>query len=294
VTLLTHKNRMKPKSPKRTSTTTPPAVRKFFPWLYYAMERDLGNRFFTTQIHKTRDGLAALEASQLFLANGFIYGGSILNIPQAIRTFLGARTQENRIDFSTNDVVYIPTRPPLDDDAPAKNRARRRIQRSGTALEVDVFKRLRSVFKTCTRSTIALNDELRLGPTHPQDAPDFKALKFHQNIGGKIERLEGDVPRAPRVNNLSVGYLVTLPALQSSPFRIVCCFGAGGTETLWFHLLLKKSHSDLFARALSCPDIRVWIFPFVWPDTAPHWLVCDPSELRVPEPECGDVIEWSL
>ncbi len=309
VTLLTHKKRMKPKSPKRTRSTPPPAVRKFFPWLYYAMERDLGNRCFTTQIHKTRDGLAALEASQLFTANGFTYGGSILNVPQDIREELGEKAVEHKIPLSPGDLVYFPTRPPLDDDdPPPEGGARRCIRASGTDLEIQVFKRLRSVFKTCTRSRIDLRDELRFSPTSPKCAPDFKALQFRQNQGGEIEKLHGGEPKVPEgKNTLAVGYLVTLPPLQSSPFRIVCCFGAGGTETLWFHFLLKAARSgadaqalgcpgieDLFARALICPEIRVWMVPFVVPDCAPNWLSYPPGKLRLPKDQYRGIIEWSL
>src|SRR5882724_7855485 len=83
---------------------------KFFPFLYYTRERDLGDRQFTTQIHKIRDGLATLEASHLFLDSGYSYGGTILNIPKGVRDFLGPKARELTVPLSSSDVVFIPTR----------------------------------------------------------------------------------------------------------------------------------------------------------------------------------------
>ena len=56
--------------------------RKFYPMAYYLKERDLGPRRFETQIHKTRDGLALSELSQLLYEIGYDYGGTILNVPK--------------------------------------------------------------------------------------------------------------------------------------------------------------------------------------------------------------------
>lgn len=286
---------MKKPTAKDSTAKAPSKSARFFPWLYYAKEKDLGDRQFPTQIHKIRDGLAALEAAQLFHENGFIYGGSILNIPREVRDFLGPKAIELNVSLSSADVVFIPTRPPLDDGKQGERGSKPRkppIFKSGTSLEVSIMEKLRVAFKTCKRDEIILNDDLILDTAGPPNGEDYKAIKFQQYSGGTVESLFGQVRRASKENNLAVGYLVSISDVPPGGFRVVASFGAGGTETLWFNFLMRTAHREFFSQALSKRGVHVWMLPFLVPDWAPTLLTCNPGEFE-PKVECSRIIEWS-
>jgi len=272
----------------------PPKVGRFFPWLYYAKEKDLGKRWFPTQIHKIRDGLAVFEVAPLFNECGYVYGGSILNIPESIKNFLGTKVREVSVALSAADVVFIPTRPPLDDGKEAKrqSKSRKPIQKSGTALEIAIEEKLRSAFKTCRRDEIVLNDALVLKTAASPVGEEYRAIKFQQYNGGVVEQFVGENRRFPKDSNLAVGYLVSISGVSSFGFQVVASFSAGGTETLWFNFLLRTVHRKQFHEALNKQGVHIWMLPFLVPDWAPTFLTCNGGEL-VPTIECGTFVEWS-
>ena len=267
---------------------------RFFPWLYYAKDKDLGKRSFPTQIHKIRDGLAVLEAAQVLNECGYAYGGSILNIPQPIADFLGSKVRRISVALSPTDVVFIPTRPPLDDAGEVKQekKSRKPILKSGTELEASIVEKLRLALKLCRRDEIVLSDELLPNPANPPDAEEFRAIKFQQYNGGCVEQFLGERRRSPKERNLAVGYLVSASGVTPGDFRLVASFSAGGTETLWFNFLLRTSHREWLRKALNTKGVHVWMLPFLAPDWVPTLLTCSPGELE-PKVEYGKILEWS-
>jgi hypothetical protein len=266
---------------------------RFFPWLYYAKNKDLGKRSFSTQIHKIRDGLAVLEAAQVFNACGYMYGGSILNIPQPIKDFLGSKVRRISVSLSAMDVVFMPTRPPLDDVGEAKQakKSRKPILKSGTELEASIVENLRLAFKLCRRDEIVLADELSNIAKSPH-AEEYRAIKFQQYNGGCVEQFCGKSRRSPKERNLAVGYLVSVSGVAPGGFQLIASFGAGGTETLWFNFLLRTSHRQYLHQALKTQGVHVWMLPFLTPNWVPTLLTCLSGELE-PKVECGKILEWS-
>jgi len=249
---------------------------KFYPMVYYIKERDLAKRWFETQIHKTRDGLALVELGPLIYGAGYTYGGTILNVPEKFQQELVAegRLRENRHQIQSADMVLLATRPALDDDEADE----RPLLRSNYAVERAAFAALRRFFATCDRAEVILSKEVILEGRHEH----LRAVHFRQNQGGRIRFFDtptGEIE--PADPQLTVGYLVGVPNVTPTGVRLAAVFGMGGTETLWLCHLLRTRLADEFHQTLTTPDPRIRLIAFSVPDYAPFPLLeCDPEDLK--------------
>jgi hypothetical protein len=98
------------------------------------------------RLHELRDGEAFAEIQAALHKLGFTYGGLHLNYRvEPKRDVLPA--------YDPSDVVVLTTRPPLDDDL---GWDRKRIERSYTRLEQEIFRHVRPFFQACRRTVIQL------------------------------------------------------------------------------------------------------------------------------------------
>lgn len=272
--------------------------RRYFLMLYYQRLRDLGYqstsrpgpRPFHTQIHKVRDGLAAAEIASVLHSAGFHYGGAILNVPLGLRKSLDGAggAMSAPVGLRPNDLLWLPTRPPLDDDGAEAKRA---LNGSGTELERTVLGALRPFFAQCSRSDIVLESRL-VAKGAAGDVKRLRAVTFYQSKGGRVMKLNAmGRGQAPLEADLTLGYLASVPAVAPTGFRMLAAFGMGGTETLWLSHLLRCSYAGILADALKTVVPQLWVIPFLVPQAVPQpMLGCEPSALRprkeLTEPIC--------
>jgi hypothetical protein len=265
---------------------------KFYLSVYYQKEKDLGDRPFETQIHKIRDGLAIAELISVFYEAHYFFGGTILNIPKAVQDKLAPeRIKDETRQIGIGDIVLLPTRPALDDDA---SEIKRPIRRSESVFEENIFKSMRTFFQTCDRSQIILSPHLK-PDTNDERVQEFRVVSFYQTGGGRVQKLNAlRAPRSPAETRLTLGYLVSVPTVPPYGFRLLVAFGLGGTETLWFSHLLRLAYPQYLHQAIRSEELRMWMVPFLVPDYAPYpFLQADLSYLR-PKREYSNVISWSL
>lgn len=264
------------------SKSNPKFPSRYFAWLYFLKRKELGTRAFTSQIHRTRDGLAHLEISAFLAAKGISYAGAILNIPKYVQPTLANCGHRSALKLEPNDLVLLATRPPLDDPRPAGKgrRERRRVDRSETPLERELFSALLPFFARCDRGTIELADNLTCDNRF---AARFRKIKFQENQGGYVRQTKSWKHEEFKQGRLGVGYLVVVPPTRESRFRIIALFSSGGTETLWTALLVAREHRDLLERALLVEEPVLWQIPFLWPDIAPEFLCLPPGCLNHPK-----------
>ena len=161
------------------------------------------------------------------------------------------------------DLLVVPTRSPLSESDPEILPKRSGVRRSFLELEKEVFAGLASVFGHLDRERAILADGL------VKRAGAFGVIQFHQNTrnghtGGRVLRLgDGTEPRAA----IAVGYVATIPRLQSYPCRVLSVFGMGGFETLVLSYILRERLSNLMTDMLKTIARRIAVVTFAIPET---------------------------
>ena len=269
-----------------------PGERGFYLSLYYLKSKDLGLRPMETQIHKVRDALAILEVAPLLQGLGYVYRGAILNIPFGVRSRLDRISRLRAADppVGANDLIVQLTRPPLSEGG------KRQIAPSKCRVETAILDALGGHLERCTRSQVFLSQALApVNNVSEAVAAPFRSVEFFVSAGGRVKHFGflTSLPTPPADERLSIGYLLSVPAIGDSGARLLCGWGAGGTETLWFCHLLRTRYSRYVGEALASQEARMWTVPFLVPAYAPFpMLTCDPDEL-IPDPAIYPVIEWA-
>jgi hypothetical protein len=243
---------------------------RLYLFAYYQSLRDLrlDTRPMESQIHKVRDGLASGALFELLIAGGYRYGGTILNLPSQVATELDAsgKLRTTTENLRSSDLILLATRPPLDDKPEEGNK--RKLFRSGHALETDVLNSLRSVFQQCDRETIRLSDSIRL-----VENSWMREVHFYQSKGGTVRYFNvGGNRQSSRNKNLTVGYVTWIPRIKKGMPRLLAVFGSGGTETLLLSYLLRNDYKLFSAlrRMMSSKQARVLVCTFEVPPSIPY------------------------
>ena len=280
------------KQPRQRSTGVAASVpNRFFLSVYYVKAQDVGrNRPFETAIHKIRDGLAIAELVPALILEKYHYGGAVLNVPMAVQPALCKRGKFRATTLTppwcASDIVLLLTRPALDDPSVPMpgGRGPRRIDTSGSELELITYNALRRFFGTCTRSRVTLTSEVQFAS---RDAR-FRDIRFrvqaskHVRAAGAVDWFlpKGAKPQRPDFANLTVGYLAAIPSACTSSPRVLAVFGMGGTETLWLTRLLTTTLRAELQAAIRTPAPRLRLISFRVPSYAPFpWLHAEPDEL---------------
>ena len=189
--------------------------------------------------HRLRDGAMALRLGTSLTSACYEYGGLLLNFPSNANVAKTLRIAELPAMLSADDVVILPTRPPLDDVEEHKKKAPKRWHyRSHTDLESDVVLAMRPVFEVLSRKTVELTD----GVSKQLAKCDlgFRRVTFEVNNGVGIESLDQVSKRSAQSDKwreLTVGYFLTVPCAINNA-RLIAAFGIGGAATLrWSDVL---------------------------------------------------------
>jgi hypothetical protein len=160
--------------------------------------------------------------------------------------------------LSRNDLLVLPTRPPLHDKG--EGQPRRHLRPSGTAFEKAVHAPFHLFFRRCARNAVALAEEpaRRL----PTDKRNRRSTTYYQYTRNGLEvtwafykTLEGRKPPSARDRTTAV-FLIYVPALWKEGPALLSAFGMGANETLlWCHLLRTRM-ADLLVNVLASPAPR--------------------------------------
>ena len=150
--------------------------------------------------------------------------------------------------LGANDLLVLPTRPPLHDKG--EGQPRRHLRPSGTAFERAVHAPFHLFFRRCARNAVALAEEpaRRL----PNDKRNRRSTTYYQYTRNGLEvtwafykTLEGRKPPSSRDRATAV-FLAFVPALWKDGPALLSAFGMGANETLlWCHLLRTRMTSLL-------------------------------------------------
>lgn len=219
--------------------------------------------------HRFRDPYVLLNLGSVLRSAGFEYGTIVANVPQDMQTKGCKQLDFAEPSLGDTDLLVLPTRSPLSESDPETRPRRSGVRRSRLALEDDVFAGLRSVFGFLDRERAILANGLanRAGP--------FGEVQFHQNArnghtGGSVLRFgDGTEPQVAT----GVGYVATIPWLESNPCRLLTVFGMGGFETLVLSYILRDRLSTLMIDMLDSKTPRVAVVTFVIPKSVGFPLV---------------------
>jgi len=243
------------------------ANKRFFFFSYPTAPKTWRNRgrFSRLDTHRVRDGTMVLDLCPTLCAQGYSYGGTVPNPPPASKVF---PRQQSEFEFTSSDLLVLPTRPPLDDSG------RRGMTKSGTALEGCVHDSLRDFFSFLDRNQVTLSE--RLATVLNSDLEKYASIEFEVYGGGGVSSLCGAGHEVPETN-VTVAFLVGCPAIWRGGPRLLAAFGAGGLETLTWGWLLRERLSDLVNHALT---------------TDTNYLVM--ASFEVPKVNLGPIVHFDM
>jgi hypothetical protein len=197
-------------------------------------------------LHELRDGDAFAELAVKLVANGYQYGGLLLN-------YQGVDLSLETTGVRASDVIVLTTRPPLDDD-PETHRLF--IEKTGTDLERVILATISRYFEKCSRARIVLKEELssqlkqanRGDIIFTQYGPACYSELRSRSLKGK--RHPNPAYKGP---NKTAAFFVRTRIGERGP-GLIAAFSIDGPQTLvWCHLLRTRfSHlltSDRFVMA---------------------------------------------
>jgi hypothetical protein len=273
-------------------------MKTFYTPMYYVKSKDLGHRPLETQVHKIRDGLSIMHLASALNRLGYTFGGAILNVPKD-RTGT-TRLGDSPLCLDDPDVLILQaTRPPLHDHV---NEPKRHLERSGSDIETSILSAVARFFDSCDREFVRLKDFL---VPDSAEADEYRAVRYYQSKGGTINVLgcNSAYEREPDEARLTLGYLLSIPRHcfgdepgGNPPCRLVICWGMGGTETLYFSLLLGTgTYGPLLANAVHGSKPTLLTTPFLVPDSIPVPLLrVSLSDLKPKKAKNARVVTWTL
>jgi len=185
-------------------------------------------------LHRVRDGAAFAEIGAILQNVDYEYGGLLLNIPrirerrelQVGRSPSLPPHDADSQELAGDDILVLPTRPPLNDDPEYDKKP---VFRSDSSLEQEVFASLSKFFDWCDRRQVQLARKV-FEPL--KDQIDNRRLTFSQY----------GPPASEQLRRRTAGFLVFDPEMRPNGPAILCVFGMAGLETLtWAHWLRVKT-----------------------------------------------------
>ena len=204
------------------------------------------------QLHRVRDGAAFQELATIAFNTGYSYGDLLFNIPGNKSLKDSERDWEGLL--RPNDLLIMPTRPPLDDP---RDRTRSRLFRSGSWLEKTVMHELETrCFGKCSRKRVTL-----ARPLQEQLPPQYEGLgeiDFFQYEWPAYQTLLGDRKNPRRSSEgPTAGYLVFLKSIWKDGPDLLAAFGMSGTATLIWANLLRTQWESTVRQVLGRKDSAI-------------------------------------
>jgi hypothetical protein len=198
----------------------------------YAMN---GRRDRPTHFSQTRDPEAGMWLCSRLIAMGYTYRGVLLNYP----ALDGTGPDVDLTQFGPDDLIYITTRPPADDE---KHEERRGSKRSRTNLEEALFEGpIRKHFEDLARSQVALTPSTA---GISEEIGKRRFIVFRQHGGAAYEAYGPGAStwtRFKKSDRSTAAFLLYAEHAWEGGPAFLAAFGMGGTETLvWCYLLATR------------------------------------------------------
>jgi hypothetical protein len=191
-------------------------------------------------LHQVRDLTILMEISQILYQKGYSYEDVFLNYP---------RLKEKDgvpFDFKIDDLMVMPTRPPLSD---YRKIHRRVIYKTKHVLEEEMLNQMKTCFRTLSRQRITLHQNLAF--SLPDKYSNRGLISFYVNSSngnasaGYRQVSEYDIEKDwtdwSSISELpkSCAFLIFFTAGEKLP-KMLYVFGIGGQEGLVFARILKN------------------------------------------------------
>lgn len=235
----------------------------YYSVVYYRPYRELRDRTFISQLHKTRDGLVHLELSPILRKAGFSYAGTILNVPYTVRRDNAAAIRDSEIRTARGDLFVLGTRPPLEDN---DKLSRRTVDRSGLPIETRLLAETRKVFSICRRNAVVIQDFIEV-------CDEYRHVRFGEFNGAPVKSATSKGLPA-----FTLGYCVWLPAMNERNWHLLTIFGMGGTESVVFAHLLRTKFAKEMSGVLKSKCGRLIIVRFLLAKVVPCPLLAVSAE----------------
>jgi hypothetical protein len=186
---------------------------------------------------KIRDGAAFCELTAPLVELDYTFGQLIFNPPFHSQT--SPRLGPDCFRFiKPNDLIVLATRPPIDD---LHSGDKKRMLKSCTHLEEQIFTRCQRYFEICARSHIELSESV---------AAKFErgVMDFQQHKGARLKSyraLTGNRwTKIPKGTDLAIGFFLHTRTIPKYDCGLVVSFGMGGWETLVWNRLVRTRFPD--------------------------------------------------
>jgi len=190
---------------------------------------------------KIRDGAAFSEVAAPLAKLGYEYGEILWNPPFRPRKHkkLG---KEHYQFIKPDDLVVLTTRPPLSDHTHGD---KKKMLRSCTHLEDQVFKACKKFFRVCARSHVEIRKSI---------CGNFEKgyLEFHQHKGARLKYFRRadlhKMKKPQKGTHTAVCFFLRLNSIPEYGCGLVVSFGMGGWETLIWNRIVRSRYPDWFKR----------------------------------------------
>lgn len=191
---------------------------------------------------KIRDGAAFGELTAPLAKLGYEYGEMLWNPPYRPRKFK-KMGRENYDFVKPHDIVVLTTRPPLSDHTHGD---KKKMLRSCTHLEDQVFKACKKFFRVCARSHVELRKRI-CGNL------ERGYLQFHQHKGARLKYFRRvdvhKMKRPAKGSHTAICFFLHVKTIPEYGCGLVVSFGMGGWETLIWNRIVRTRHPEW----LKCP-----------------------------------------
>jgi len=261
------------------------AKRRVVRFCYPSNESHGRNRYS----HQLRDGDAVIELMPALESLGCEYEGVFINWP-CPPTEDKSLSDFDILNLNESDILLLTTRPPIDD----RVHDLRPLRKSGTALEMEIFKVLEQrCFKCCSRKEVSLRESV--GRRLSTEYRNRSVIAFEvkgQDAGYRgVYGGERQQRYEPWTEQMSAGYIVHVPLGEKGP-RLLAVFGMSGTMTLLWAYRLNKLR-DVLEKALSGPSFTM--AEIVRPGPIPSERSDSKAEKDAARPvDFGFCLNWDL
>lgn len=190
---------------------------------------------------KIRDGAAFGELTAPLAKLGYEYGEMLWNPPYRRRK--SKKMGRENYDFiKPQDVVVLTTRPPLSDHTHGD---KKKMLRSCTHLEDQVFKACKKFFRVCARSHVELRKKI-CGNL------ERGYLQFHQHKGARLKYFRRvdvhKMKRPAKGSHTAICFFLHVKTIPEYGCGLVVSFGMGGWETLIWNRIVRTRHPEWLNR----------------------------------------------
>lgn len=191
------------------------------------------------RFHELRDSDAFAELVPTLCAQGYDYGGLLINYPR----------QDTIPELRPSDVVVLTTRPPVDDVD-----GRRTIPKTGAPLERAILDACARYFDLCRRGKMWLATDVASHLIHP----DRGEIEFYTYGSASYQRFRRRGERSwhyPVEKKTTAVFVLNAPLRDGGP-TLLNAFGMNGAMTLiWCYLLRTRFRELLTTPGLSMVEL---------------------------------------